>query len=213
MAINQYKEGKGINDHKKGNRTNSKRNAVKITEYNKQYKEDIDAYKEYARRRREARTVKQDNAGDYYKRLTTYISECMDNDKPVTRAGIILQLGVNKDTYYQMKSGDLDYRLDEYIHINNIKDSDIYINSDGLPATMNNNMEILLIPFSELIEKTDLILEQAAEERLYSKSRVGDIFTLKSLHGWQDDNTPHTVNQTLVLASPEQAREAIRLLK
>ena len=58
-----------------------------------------------------------------------------------------------------------------------------------------------------------LAVEEQTEERLYSKGRVGDIFSLKAVHGWQEDNTPQTVNQTLVIASPEEAERAIKMLK
>lgn len=58
-----------------------------------------------------------------------------------------------------------------------------------------------------------LAIEAQTEERLYSKGRVGDIFSLKAVHGWKEDTAPQTVNQTLVIASEEQARQAINLLK
>ena len=58
-----------------------------------------------------------------------------------------------------------------------------------------------------------LAVEEQTEERLYSKGRVGDIFSLKAVHGWQEDQAPQTVNQTLVIATEEQARKAIDLLK
>lgn len=212
MAINQYKDGKGVNDYKKGNRTNSKRNAEHIKELARQYKEDISAYKEYAQKRRENRTVRQEDAGEYLNRLMDYIEEC--GDKPITRAEIILQLGVTKDTYYRMKAGEYDYRLYEYIDIEHIHDTDAQVNDMGIPFVLDkDNREVLLIPYSEIIEKGELLLEAQTEARLYKAGRVGDIFALKSLHGWQEDTSPHTVNQTLVLASPEQAREAINLLK
>ena len=56
-------------------------------------------------------------------------------------------------------------------------------------------------------------VEEQTEERLYSKGRVGDIFALKAVHGWEEEQSPHTVNQTLVIATEEQAREAIKMLK
>ena len=69
-----------------------------------------------------------------------------------------------------------------------------------------------------MLEKSDLVLESQAESRLYTSSKVGDIFALKSLHGWRDDNGVGGVNQIgtvnqLVIATEEQARKAIELLK
>ena len=67
---------------------------------------------------------------------------------------------------------------------------------------------------SEIVEKAYLRLQEQIEERLYEKGRVGDIFALKSKHGWNDSgDTPHTVNQTLVIATEEQARRAIECLE
>ncbi len=217
MAVNQYKkEGNSPNDYKKGNRTDSKRNTDTIQAYNRQFKEELDGYKEFARKRREYKTARQEECGEYYKRLVTYIEECKDKEEPITRADIILRMGIGKDTYYNMKNGNLDYRLIEYIDTHNISEADIYINRDSLPVTMIDNREILLIPFSELIEKGELLLEAEAERRLYTSSKVGDIFTLKALHGWRDDSgtAQHigTVNQ-LVIASESEARRAIELLK
>ena len=213
MAINQYKDGIGVNDHKKGNRTSSKRNTERIQALNKAYKEEIDGYKAFAEKRRESVKVKQEDACEYLNRLLTYIEECSKEEKPISRAGIILTLGVSRDTYDRMKVGELDYRLEEYICINSIREEDASINDMGIPYVKQGDKDVLLIPYSQIIEKAELILERETEERLYKSGRVGDIFSLKALHGWKEDNSPHTVNQTLVLASPEQARKAIELLK
>lgn len=214
MAVNQYKkDGNGPNAYKKGNRTDSKRNTATIQELNKRYKEDIAGYKEFAEKRRNNRTARQEDCGEYYNRLISYIEECGEKEEPITRADIILTLGVGKDIYYKMKSGELDYRLYEYIDTHSISEEDIYINNYGLPATMVNDREIVLIPFAELIEKGELLLEAETEKRLYKSGKVTDIFALKSLHGWKEEQSPQTVNQTLVIATEEQARKAIELLK
>ena len=59
MAINQYKDGEGVNDHKKGNRTKTGRNPAPAIEINKQIGEDIASYKEIAER---VRQNKKNNA-------------------------------------------------------------------------------------------------------------------------------------------------------
>ena len=214
MAVNQYKkDGNSPNDYKKGNRTDSKRETAHLKELSQRYKEDITSYKEFAENRRNNRTVKQEDCGEYYKRLVTYIEECKDKEEPITRADIILTLGVSKSVYYRMKAGELDYRLYEYIDTNSIREEDIYLNSDNLPVAMIDDKEILLIAFGELIEKGELLLEAETERRLYKNAKVTDIFALKSLHGWKEEQSPQTVNQTLVIATEEQARKAIELLK
>lgn len=217
MAVNQYKrDGNSPNDYKKGNRTDSKRNTTTIQEYNQKLKQEIDGYKEFARKRRENRTARQEDCMEFYKRLIEYVEECREKQQPLTRAEMVLKLGVSKDTYHKMKTAELDWRLDEYIDINNIEESDIYLNNDNLPVALVDNREVLLIPFSSLIEKGELLLEAETERRLYSNGKVTDIFALKSLHGWRDDSGTQqhigTVNQ-LVIASESEARKAIELLK
>ena len=48
IAINQYKDGKGVNDYKKGNRTRTGRNPAPAIQINKQIGEDVARYKEIA---------------------------------------------------------------------------------------------------------------------------------------------------------------------
>lgn len=220
MAVNQYKrDGNSPNDHRKGNRTNSKRNTSKIAAFSKQYTEDIAAYKEYAEKRRNNRTVRQEDAAGYYDRLFSYINDCKENDEPITRAGMLLALGVDRMTYYRMRDYEYDWRLIEYLDMNDLDYEDIlsnecvFLDENGNPCLTEGDKRILLIPFSELIQKAELMQEDQTETRLYKSGKVGDIFALKSLHGWQEDHQPSTVNQNLIIASPEQAREAISLLE
>lgn len=221
MAVNQYKrDGNSPNDHKKGNRTDSKRNTNKITSFSKQYAEDIAAYKEYAEKRRNNRTVRQEDAAGYYDRLFSYINDCKENDEPITRAGMFLALGVDRMTYYRMRDYEYDWRLYEYLDMNDLDCEDIlsnecvFLDENENPCLMEGNKKILLIPYSDIIQKAELMHESQTEERLYKSGRVGDIFALKSLHGWDDKSTaPQTVNQNLIIATEEQARRAIELLK
>lgn len=112
-----------------------------------------------------------------------------------------------------MSKGDYDYRLTQYLQAYNI-DIDNVSYYDGMPYIKDSEDNvILLIHYSEIVQKALLMQEQEIEERLYMKGRVGDIFALKSQHGWKEDATPQTVNQTLVIATEEQARRAIELLK
>ena len=219
MAVNQYiRDSNSPNDHKKGNRTNSKRNTNKITSYSKQYSEDISAYKEYAKKRRDNRSVRQEDAANYYDRLFDYINDCQTSEEPITRAGMLLALGVDRMTYYRMRDYEYDWRLYEYLDMNDLDCEDISSNecvftdeNENL-CLMEGDKKILLIPFSELIQKAELMHESQTEARLYKSGRVGDIFALKSLHGWQEDNQPSIVNQTLIIGETE-AREAINALE
>ena len=92
--------------------------------------------------------------------------------------------------------------------------ADVPENIDGIPyITEDDGHIVMLITYGAVIQKAVLCKEAQTEERLYDKGRVGDIFSLKALHGWKEDASPSTVNQTLVIASEEQARKAIDLLK
>ena len=126
---------------------------------------------------------------------------------------MILASGISRATWYEMLAGDYDYRLYQYIDTHNIDEMQ-KLDVDGMEAVINSDGEVvLLICYSEILQKAMLMLEEQTEERLYKSGRVGDIFSLKAIHGWREEQSPQTVNQTLVIATEEQAREAIKLLK
>ena len=217
MAVNQYKkDGNGPNAHKKGNRTKTGRNPAPAIEINKQIGEDIASYKEIAERVRQNKKYKQEEVLTVYNRLNAYIEKQNQEGRPLTVGGMIKASGVNKTTWYDMLQGQHDYMLYQLIDTYNI-DIDNAYEVDGIPATTINingtETEILLICWRELLQKAMLSIEEQTEERLYSNGRVGDIFALKSVHNWKEEASPQTVNQTLVIATEEQARKAIELLK
>lgn len=217
MAINRWDKGsdaKGPNDYKKGNRTDSERNTEKIAALSRRYNEEQQAYREYAEARRNSVKFNQAELSRRNERLQAYIRQCYDDDEPITRAGMVLALGVSRDTYYRMRDGELDFRLYEYMDVNGISESDVLLDEEETPYIVGSEGErILLIPSSVMIQKAELQLEAQTEARLYKSGKVGDIFALKAVHGWQEDAAPKTLNQTLVIATPEQAREAIKALK
>ena len=214
MAINQYvKEGNGPNAHKKGNRTKTGRNPQKAININKQFGEEVAAYKEVAEKIRRAKKYKQEDLAVIYKRIMDYTEEKREQEKPITVSGMILASGISRATWYEMLSGDYDYRLYQYIDTHNI-DEMARTEIDGMEAVINSEGEVVLLNcYSEILQKAMLMLEEQTEERLYKSGRVGDIFSLKAIHGWKEEQSPQTVNQTLVIATEEQAREAIKLLK
>lgn len=214
MAVNQYKkDGDGPNAYKKGNRTNSKRNIAPAVKEQQEVAEHINAIKELTNQLKKQKKYKQADLYRIYNNLKEYAERQRQEDRPLTVSGLILASGVSKATWYEMAKGDYDYRLTQYMEAYSI-DIDNVSYYDNIPyiEDIENNI-ILLIPYSEIIQKALLMQEEQTEERLYKNGRVGDIFALKSQHGWKEDATPQTVNQTLVIATEEQARKAIELLK
>lgn len=151
--------------------------------------------------------------GKMINRISQYFNDCDELDKPYTIAGIALALDISKDTFKKYKSGDMDYLLEEHITINNI-DID---NCEALTA--DNGVEIKvdgagnpLVSFSQILQKAMLRLEEQAEQRLYAKARVGDIFTLKQ-YGWTDEkSTVSTTQNNLIIADKDEAERALAML-
>lgn len=218
MAVNQYKRnGNSPNDYKKGNRTKGQpRNGEGLSNISKAISEDIASYKEIAEKVRQSRKYKQEDVVKVYNRLNAYIEGQRAEDRPLTVSGMIKASGINKTTWYDMLQGQHDYMLYQLLDTYKI-DIDSAYDIDGISATTieidGKEIEILLITWGDMLQKAMLSIEEQTEERLYSKGRVGDIFALKSIHNWKEEASPQTVNQTLVIATEEQARKAIELLK
>ena len=152
------------------------------------------------------------DTGKMIQRITDYFIICDEKRKPYTRAGIIRALGINKDTYYRYLGGDFDYLLEEHIRVNDIdiNECEVMIGEDGTEIRFDGGGNPL-ISYSEILQKALLRIEEQSEERLYFKGRPGDIFTMKQ-YGWADEKTAGTVNNTLVIASSEEADKALKML-
>lgn len=155
---------------------------------------------------------KATDTGKMLNRIGQYFQQQEETGKPYTRAGIILALGICRSTYDRYLKGEMDYLIEEHLLINQIDietcerislddGSEIPVDGAGNP----------LIPFSQILQKALLKLEEQAESRLYGKARPGDIFTMKQ-YGWTDERSPGTVNNTLVIASAEESDRALRML-
>ena len=77
-----------------------------------------------------------------------------------------------------------------------------------------NGQEIILIPWSEIVEKCALLIQSQLEENCYQLkgNQVGSIFGLKARFGWQDDNVVKTQNNTLIVADKDRATELLDML-
>ena len=215
MALNQYDRGSannGPNVHKKGNRKKGQpRNGKGLAEFSKRRSEDITKYREAAEKWRKTRRYRQEDLYGIMERMNAYVDAQIQADRPLTISGMVRASGVNERVWYAMLNGEYDYRLYEYADMHNI-------DLEALPfgettVIHNDDGDIALITYSQALQKARLAVQEQTEERLYMKGRVGDIFALKAVHGWQEEQSPQTVNQTLVIATEEQARKAIDLLK
>ena len=184
--------------------------AENLKQLNIDYSKGIDYYKGLVEQRRKNRKVGQEQAFQIYNKVKSYIAE---NNGPITISGMILASDLTKSQWTELKEGAADYDLFAFADAKgiDINSCDTY---DGMPYTKYKGEDILLLPFSELIEKFYLMHEDELEKRLYEKGRSGDIFALKAKHKWiEEEKAPQTVNQTLVIASPDEAKKALELLK
>lgn len=218
MAVNQYKrDGNSPNDYKKGNRTDSKRETAHLSGAMQQFSNDIATYKEIAEKVRQSRKYKQEDVITVYNRLSEYIERQREIEKPLTVAGMIKASGLSKSTWYEMLNDkSYDYQLYQIIDIYNIDIADT-VEVDTIPVVnieINGiKRDIMLIAWSDMLQKAMLSIEEQTEERLYEKGRVGDIFALKSVHNWREEANPQTIHNNLIIATEEEAKRAIQLLK
>lgn len=144
-----------------------------------------------------------DNILDLIDVLEKYTDDCYKKGKPLTMSGYIMASGMSKTSFYEMLNGKFDDAVIEYKIVRN------------LPMDAEFDGDIPLIPFSEVLEKCSLLVEQQLEENCYMNkgNPAGSIFALKCKHKWIEDQAPQTLNQTLVIADAEQAKKALELLK
>lgn len=187
-------------------------NKERLAKANKTYSEAIKYYKEQAVLHRQNKKYKQEFAYPLYERLKAYIADVRGKDKPITTAGLILASGLTKDYFSRMKTGEFDHDLEVYLDSHDLDEIKEY---DTMPYIEVDGEIILLVPLSEIIGRALLMMEDETETRLYESGRVGDIFALKAKHGWIEEEkaVSAVTNQTLIIASPKEAEEAIKMLK
>lgn len=191
----------------------SRINTTAITEAAKLYSDNKEKYAAVAQKMAEARKYSQLYTGELLERLTAHIDECAEKEKPLTISGMILASGVSVRDWYRMRHGEYDYKFYEYTDMNDVNAMEHTYIAGVECAITADGRKVALVPYSHILEKAYLVVEQQTEERLYQKGRVGDIFALKAKHAWNEEASPSTVNNTLVIATEEQARRAIDLLK
>ena len=184
-----------------------------IEKLNKMYSEEIKGYKKFAEQRRKQRRWTQEKVLSFYEALCEYVASA----DIMTFAGGMLACDADSDVWYRMEHGELDYLLEEFCHLHGVDPDDCPVDDNNMPYCMVEGKKVLLIPYSYIIKKYRLILQDQAEARLYGKGNpVGAIFSLKAVHGWQDIPEEKTTNNTLILnnvATLEEAEAAFERLK
>lgn len=146
-----------------------------------------------------------------------------NNALPYTLTGLNIATGTDLNKYYD---GSRDHINNEHVKVdqnNNYIEIDIYDTEKAFIYDCENIPELQAyicrlydksdynsIHFSDIAKKARQIVEEQAEQRLYIKGRVADIFTMKSQYKWQEEQTTRHVVQ---IATPEDARQALEALK
>ena len=203
-----------------GNRTNHRpESAEHIGKLNAAFAQELAGYREFAAARRNRRKYTQEGMTDMYTRVCEYAQECERAHAPMTIAGVQMALNTNKDFWSKAQAGEYDFLLEEYLALHNLTEDDFtYI--DGEPwhvytdADTGECAQVMLIPFSDFVQKVRLILQDQLERNLYTNkgNPAGSIFSLKAQFDWQEDHAPQHLVQQLVIADNDQARKAIELL-
>ena len=140
-------------------------------------------------------------------RIAEYIHGQHVLDEPCTSAGLAIACGTTSATITAYRHHDRDGTEEELedAYIDSIDDEETRAIYLYLTDWAEGKCRVLL---SDVVMRADEWMSNERELRLYKQGRVADIFALKALDGWQDDTTPHTVNQTLVINGSEQSAES-----
>ena len=165
-------------------------------------------------------------------RLADYFRNCDNTQDPDGRAmpytltGLQLAVQCDSHMFHRYKTGEHDKVNDEHTLL---ADNGLYIETNIYDTEQEQiehyKSDIELQPyfdrlysndsyddihFSRIVEKARTIVKEQAEQRLYIKGRVADIFTMKAQHGWQEENV---TTHRLEIATSEEARQALEELK
>ena len=188
------------------------RAAVAVT---KEYAAQVAGVKALAEKRKAQRKYTQEGVAAAYKAINDYMQECYTKRQPLTVAGFQLAVGIHRDAWIKARDGELDHLLEEYIQDNNISEDDITYDQDGLPWHYGDNGPVLLLWWSDLRKKADLMIQDQLERNCYTNkgNPAGSIFGLKAKFDWREDEGPQHLVQQLVVADLEQAKKALKMLE
>lgn len=99
-------------------------------------------------------------------KIDRWIADRRANDKPLTKTGLALALGISKDTLYRLERE------------NDRRNAQLVIDT--------NTGEEHLLSVSDLIKRAVLAIEEDLNERAICRGSVGAIFALKNWYGYAD---------------------------
>lgn len=163
--------------------------------------------------------VRVDNLINMVRAWDTYTMTQRERRQPVTWAGYAMSAGVSYDTINRLRSGELDYIIEEYRTCNDLNsvNIDLYTgevlsadNAESAGAGKNN----LILP-SDLVKlHCELPIMDQLESNCYQLkgNQVGSIFGLKARFGWQDDSPQVQHNTAVVVADADKARNLLEMI-
>lgn len=196
--------------------------------------EQIHKERKEKKRKAQGRPPLYQSSKAYAYRIAAYMLDCdsTTDDKgrtlPYTITGLQIATGLTSGVYERYRNGTHDKTVidntiltDDGVFIEDgskIYDSEkAYIyDCQQVPALerymqyLYDNRTLDALYFSTIDKKARTLIEQQAEQRLYMRGSVADIFTVKSRYGWTDEQT--TVHR-LEIATSEDARKALEDLR
>ena len=181
----------------------------------KAYSAEVAGLKAFAEDRKRRRKYTQEGVTKAYQAISDYVDDCYKKKTPLTVAGFQLAIGIHRDAWIKARDGDLDYLLEEYLQDHHITENDISMDQDGLPWVQSDHGPVLLLRWSDLRKKADLLIQDQLERNCYTNrgNPAGSIFGLKAQFNWREDEGPQHLVQQLVIADLDQAKKALEMLK
>ena len=123
--------------------------------------------------------------------VDTYVRECREQDKPMTRPGLALALGVDTET------------LTRYVGESTGRDARPSSDLDG---------EIRLITVGDVLKKAVITIEDDLAQRAIARNSAGAMFALKNWYGYADKQETTVVNDVRHSLNEEQLDNRIQAL-
>lgn len=194
-------------------------NSTRIVDIARKYNGDIEEYRKFAEGRRNATKYSQELLTELYGRMKEYFYECKENGIPPTIGKLCIALGISKARLLEMRNGEYDYRLPQYMDTYGICYEDVKQKEDEFFKGHHplefwsdpDGNEILLMTYSEIMLVGIAYIESEMEVTiLEGKKPVGSIFYAKSVFGYSDVPDRSTPMQERPrIADKEEASELI----